>query len=58
VPPELETDDEGVPLGQNLCGDSAARAADGSHVRQALRSFNADDDEDDDTHCTGCSAID
>jgi hypothetical protein len=50
VPPELETDDEEVTLGQGLGGDSAARAADGSSVRKAVRSFNADEDEDDDTH--------
>ena len=50
VPPELETDNEEVPLGQGRDGDSAARAADGSSVRKAARSWNADEDEDDDTH--------
>ena len=50
VPPELETDNEEVPLGQGQDGDSAARAADGSSVRKAARSWNADEDEDDDTH--------
>ena len=51
VPPEPVTDDEGVPLvEQVLGGDPAARAAGGSQVRQAERSFNTEDDDDDVTH--------
>ncbi len=46
VPPEPVTDDEGEPLGQVLGGDPAAHAAGGSQVRQAVRCFNTEDDDD------------
>ncbi len=48
MPPELVTDDEGVPFaGQVLGSDPASRAAGGSQVPKAARSFNTEEDDDD-----------